>query len=186
VAKNGLTFTYWGEKDLLCTNSLIFKSFSQDTTKLEEYFRKDMKKSTIKKLKMFVCNFFDFINNPEVRIIQLIRSEKNKQRRIRDGKEPLPSSNKIKITGTLKTYLDKPEFSGEHFNYRFWVRGHFMRFWNKKRFSKLYKKLEFNDLPEGYYVDEKIRHHDKIIMKWKKPYIKGSGVLISKRYEVKK
>lgn len=186
VTKTGYTWTYWGEKDLLCTNPLIFNAFSKEQEKVEKYLQKDINKSTIKKLKVFVCNFFDFINNPEVRIIKLTRSEKNRQRRIREGKEPLPSTNKIRIMGTLKTYLEKPEWSGEHFNYRFWVRGHFMRFWNKKRFTELYKKLEQNNLPNDYYVDDKIRHHQRIIMRWKKPFVKGSGVLVSKRYEVKK
>jgi len=186
INTEGYTWTYWGKKDLICTNFLIFNTFSNEKEKIEEYFKKDIKKSTIKKLKMFICSFFDFLNNPEVRIIQVERGEKNRQRRIKAGKEPLPPSSKIKITGTLKTYLEKVEFSGSNFNYRFWVRGHFMRFWDKKRFAKLYYKLKMNDLPKEYYVDDRIRHHTQILMKWKKPFIKGSGVLVTKRYEVKK
>ncbi len=184
---DGLVYTYWGDTDGYCDNALIFNTFEDKKYKdLEKHFLKDLKKSTVTKLKVFICNFFDFINNPEVRIIKLVRSEKNRQRRMRNGKEPLPSSNKIKITGTLKTYLEKPEFLGESFNYRFWVRGHFMRFWNKKKYRNLYQQLTINELPNEYYIDDKIRNNDKIIMRWVKPFIKGEGVLITKRYEVKK
>ena len=183
---NQTIWTYWGDNDGYCDRPLIFDTFGD--TKIEEAFTKDcdIKKSTIGKLKIFICNFIDFINNPEVRIIRLERSQKNQERRIRQGKEPLPSSNKIKITGTLRTYYDKLDIGGNTLNYRFWVRGHFMRLWNKKKFHKLYKQLEGGKLPIGYYIDDKIRKDDKIIMIWKKPFIKGSGVLVSKKYELKK
>ncbi len=181
-----LCWTYWGNRDGFCDNALMFEAFNPDQTQIEKYFQDKISKSTIKKLKVFICNFFDFINNPEVRVIRFVRSEKNKQRRIKAGKEPLPSTHKIRLSGTLKTYYEQLEVSDRTLNYRFWVRGHFMRFWNKKKYNNLYKRLVINDLPTEYYVDDKIRNNDRIIMRWIKPFIKGEGVLITNRYEVKK
>ncbi len=188
ITPKGLTWTYWGDNDGYCDNPLIFDAFQVNQTDLEKHFQDNLKlkKSTIKKLKIFICNFFDFLNNPEVRVTRFERTKKNMERRLREGKEILPSCNKIFIRGQLKQYLDTVSSGLSTYNYRFWVRGHFKRFWNKKRYNKIYSMLEHNSLPPKYYVDDKIRLNDKIIMIWNKPFVKGSGVLISKRYEVKK
>lgn len=179
-------WTYWGNTDGFCDNPLIIKPFNEEHDLLEKSFGDKLKKSTIRKIKVFICNFIDFLNNPEVKVIRFVRSKKNRERRIRDGKEPLPSANKIIVRGELKQYLEKLSESDFTYNYRFWVRGHYKRFWNKKRYNNLYDLLERNQLPSKYYVDNNIRLNDKIIMIWNKPFVKGSGVLISKRYEVKK
>ncbi len=86
----------------------------------------------------------------------------------------------------LNQEKNKLNISSRTLNYRFWVRGHFMRFWNKKKYAKLYNSLKEGNLASKYYVDSKIRHNDVVIMLWKKPFIKGSGVLISKKYKLKK
>ena len=188
ITTKGLTWTYWGDRDGYCDNPLIFDAFQVNQTDLEKHFQDNLKlkKATIKKLKMFICNFFDFLNNPEVRVTRFERTKKNIERRLREGKEILPSCNKIFIRGELKQYLDSVSSGLSTYNYKFWVRGHFKRFWNKKRYNTIYGMLEHNNLPSKYYVDDKIKQNDKIIMIWNKPFVKGSGVLISKRYEVKK
>lgn len=186
ITKN-IAWSYWGNTSGFCDNAIIIDWKTKNITSLENQYLKfdNLKKSTLKKLKVFICNFFDFINNPEVRIIRFVRSQKNIERRKKQGKEPLPPTNKIRIDGVLRSYYEKldsnPSFSH---SYRFHVRGHFVRLWNKQRYRNLYQNID--RLPEGYYIDNKIRPNDRIIMFWKKPFIKGNGVLISKKYEVKK
>jgi len=188
---DGVAWTFWGDTELDCDVPLIFVLWESDKTKLTKMIvqpkDKKISDSTIQKVQLFLINFLDFLNNPEVRIVQIARSEKNVKRRLKLGKEVLPSSRKILVTGKLKTYYDSVNID-EHrtLNYRFWVRGHFMRFWNKKKYNGLYEQLELNKLSDDYYVDEKIRVGSKIIMRWKKPHIKGSGILINKKYEVRK
>lgn len=192
VTSKGLTWTYFGKTDGFCEKPLMFHSFSKNLDNLEKHFIENTElknhTNTIKKLKTFICNFIDFLNNPEVRIIRFERKQKNIERRLRQNKEILPSANKIIISGQLKVYIDKMHDSSdwEGYNYRFWVRGHFKRFWNKKRYSKLYSLLQINELPSKYYVDDNIKPNDKIIMIWNKPFIKGSGILIEHKYELKK
>lgn len=190
ITKKGNAWTYWGNTDRLCDTLLIFDTFQPEGTKLEKHFMGDfdnkLNKSTIKKLKTFVCNFIDYLNNPEVRIIQIKRGKKNKLRRKKQGKEPLPSSNKIIVTGELKQYMEKISLSKFTYGHKFTVRGHFRRYWDKKKYNKLYNLLDKGSLPSKYYVDDKIRHYNKIITTWIKPFIKGSGILITKKYELKK
>lgn len=191
-SKGTLLWTYWGEKDSTCTNPLVCKLFDPELDVLEEAFTSfeneanKKARKVIKKLKVFVCNFLDFLNNPEVRIVRLERGQKNIERRKREGKEPLPSSNKIIVSGVLKQYMDKTSINTKGFNHRFWVRGHFRRFWNKKRYSYLYDLLEQNKLPDKYEIDLNIVPGEKTIMIWHKPFIKGEGVLVTKNYELKK
>ena len=191
-----MCWTYYGDTDGFCDEFFLFTIFDEKGTRLDskeldspDWIRSGsgpITKSTLKKLRVFICNFLDFLNNPEVKIVRFERSKKNVERRIREGKEVLPSISKIFVTGELKQYVEKLSFDKFSYGYRFWVRGHFSRFWNKKRYKKLYDLLERNELPKKYYVDDKIRPGNKVIMIWNKPYVKGSGVLISKKYELKK
>ena len=106
----------------------------------------------------FVYNFVNFINSPEVKIIEVQRNEKNQKRRIREGKSILPSSKKIILTGYLKEYVNELVTSGQiRYSHKFWVRGHFRH----------YQK-----------------YHQKVI--WILPYIKGKGVLIEKKYKLER
>lgn len=121
-------------------------------------------KNTELTLQTFVCNFLDFINNPEVEIIVVEHSEDQNEKRIARGKQPILSHSLVRVTGKLKIYIDQLE-AGGHFKYshRFWVRGHFRTLRDEERF--------------GQKAGTKI---------WIVPYIKGSGILINKNYEVKK
>lgn len=107
----------------------------------------------------FVINFLNFMNNPEVEFVEHSRSEKNRERREKQGKPVIPSSFTINVYGKLKEYIDEA-MSGATwtYNYRFWVRGH------------------FRDLVSKRYVNKK-----RI---WILPFVKGKGVLIDKSYKV--
>ena len=111
----------------------------------------------------FVCNFLDFLNNPEVEIVEVERDEEQNKKRIARDKIPLPPSFLVQVTGTIKKYIGGLRSSGHFsFSHRFWVRGHF-------------RTLRAE------------RYGDNIGMKrWIFPYIKGEGILIKKAYNVKK
>ncbi len=114
------------------------------------------------KLRLVACNLIDFLNNPEIEIVEVIKTDSQNKKRICRGKLPIPPTNHVRITGELKIYLDELK-SGGHFNYthKFWVRGHFRTLRNEQRYK------------------------DKVGMRmWILPYIKGKGILINKEYEV--
>jgi len=117
-----------------------------------------------KKIQTFICNFLDFLNDSEVELRTYERSEKNRERRIKNGKMPIPPINFIRVTGKLKIYQDSLS-EGIHFSYsyKFWVRGHFRRLRDEERY--------------GEQTGKRI---------WIKPYIKGKGILKDKSYKLKK
>jgi hypothetical protein len=151
--------------------------------KLKMYEKTKDKK--FKKLKEYIMNLIYFINSEDVKIMVNTRSEKNSNRRIQNGKIPLPSFNKINIVGYLAKYINKVESVGigNNFTHRFWVRGHFRHFWNKK-YDKLYQAYKNGKLKavEGkqYIMDD-----TGALKLWIYPYIKGDGILIEKKYELK-
>lgn len=105
----------------------------------------------------FVLNFINFVNNPEIEIIENKRSEKNQERRIKRGLPIIPSSSTIILTGKLKYYVQEIQNNPSwHYNYRFWVKGF------------------FRNLRSDKYKEKK-----RI---WLMPFIKGKGILIEKTY----
>ncbi len=148
-----------------------------------ELYEKDRNKYH-NKIREYVLNFVDFVNNEEVKLMFRERTEKNIQRRIQKGRIPLPSFNKIYLVGYLAKYLNKLETQelGTRFTHRFWVRGHYRRFLDKKKYKKLYeqyKKGELNNFEGKKYNIEK-----GFLKIWVLPYIKGEGMLIEKRYKL--
>jgi len=117
-----------------------------------------------KTIHKFVSNFLDFLNNPEIQIIEHVPSEERNQKRIGKGKIPIPTRANIRITGKLKVYLDNFQKQSEQYGYshRFWVRGHFRNLRSEKWTHKQGQKI------------------------WILPYIKGQGILINKTYQVVK
>ena len=110
----------------------------------------------------FVLAFLNFVNNPEIEIIEVKYDEKQNEKRIKKGKAPIPVSNLIRVTGTLKKYIDFLQSSGSfEYNYRFWVRGHFRTLRDEKRWKE---------------------NTGKRI--WIPPFIKGKGVLVEKEYRI--
>lgn len=142
----------------------LFDTF--DYNQFDDYqkFYRDIPffKQHINEIKLFVINFLDFINQPDVQLITVERTKENNEKRIEKGKLPIPPINYIRINGDLKIYMNKLN-SGGHFSYshKFWVRGHFRTLRNPKRY--------------GDKVGTKI---------WILPFIKGSGILLEKCYEV--
>ena len=113
----------------------------------------------------FTIAFINFINNPEIEIIENQVGNKQNIKRISKGKIPIPINYCVRVTGKLKIYLDDLKKKGllneQTFNYRFWVRGHF-----RTLKSEIY----------GENIGKRI---------WILPYIKGQGLLIEKEYFVK-
>jgi len=132
-------------------------------------------------LKIYICNFLDFINNPDVQIVPIRESQERNLKRARRDKPPIPTYNIIKLKGELKRYIDEAR-SQRFFEYshKFIVRGHFRRYWNKDRYRSLYNKFIEGKL-EGHYMDKK----NDVLMVWVLPYVKGKGIMVDQIYEVK-
>lgn len=129
----------------------------RDETRFEA---KSINKKSRDKLREFVCNFIDFINNPEVQLVKTEKTKEENAKRVSRGKTPLPPRVFIKLEGTIKKYIQDFEISDRKgYTYKFWVRGHF-RVLKAERYKTSKKKL------------------------WILPYIKGKGFLIKKIYDV--
>lgn len=124
------------------------------------------------KILVWVCNFLDAINHPDVEIIERKNTNDNDNQRIKRGKAPNPISNvTINIKGKLYQYLNEERKEvRNHMSYAFWVRGHYIHFWNKKTWNRLYVLDECQLSKQGYQIDKR-----GVIAKWKFPYIKCKG-----------
>lgn len=139
----------------------------------------------IKKLQEYLMNFVDFINNEDIKLMFKEKTKNNEQRRIKKGKIPLPSFNKIYVVGYLKRDLDKLQ-SDElktRFTHRFWVRGHFRRFIDKTKYNKLYEQYKKGELK--VFEGKKYNLDEGFLRVWIYPHIKGEGILINKNYKLK-
>lgn len=112
----------------------------------------------------FVLSFLNFCNTPHVEYIEVERSEKNKQKRLKRGLIPLPNSVVVKISDTMRKYIYDKEYHKptRHFGYQFDVRG----YWRHYRSDK--------------YVNK------KGMVDWVKASRRGSGIYIEKIYQVEK
>lgn len=77
-------------------------------------------------IQKFVINLLNFINDPEVVLVKHQRNAKGNQRRLSQGKMPLPDSMLIRVNGELKRYIDEASSHGGgwHYSFRFPVRKH--------------------------------------------------------------
>ena len=133
---------------------------------------------------LFVCNFLDFLNNPNIEIINKPVDENRNKKRILRNKNPIPEHNILRITGELKKYINdfsKTSTGAKKYTHKYYVRGHVRRYWKKERYSNLYDLFLNKKLSTEYYMDDE--YH--VLMQWIPPYIKGRGMLISKPYELK-
>jgi hypothetical protein len=114
-----------------------------------------------KQIEMFVANFLDFINDPEVELVDEPNQVYTNKIRKRKGLSPIPPSKIITLKGKIKEYVAKIR-TGATFTYshRFWVRGH----WRELR-SDIFTN----------------KRNTRI---WIPPYIKGNGVLLQKEYDL--
>jgi len=113
-------------------------------------------------LRSFIANFLDFLDDPEVKLINKPPPKRRNEIRKRKGLFPLPPCMTIRIPHTLKKYMTDLQSKG-HFVYshRFWVRGHWRRFR-----SDYFKNVRGQK-------------------KWIKPFLKGTGILVgNKRYQL--
>jgi hypothetical protein len=136
----------------------------KQTKKLEKKLNKELFVFNIEEsVQKFVFNFLCFLNDPEITYIERKRDTSTNQRRAKQGKIPLPTSNVIQLTGQIKRYVDSisdTSFKGKY-SHRFYVRGH------------------FRNLRAERYKEKK--------MIWIPPFIKGQiGLLLPKRYAIKK
>ena len=127
----------------------------------DDDFRFFYNKKQTNYVRNYICNFLDFINNPEVELITVERTKEQNLKRIKRGKRPIPTIKNIRVSGKLKIYLDhinsNPDFKYTHI---FDVRGH----WRMLRSDK-WKKSKGTKI-------------------WIPPYIKGKGIYVKKNYEV--
>lgn len=125
-------------------------------------------KTTDKKSKefvhKFVINFLNFLYDPEIEYYEVKRSKKSQERREKQGKVVIPSTNKIIVKGELKRAINSISSSGAlgHYSHRFWVRGYYKKY-TDERYVNMKGKIQ--------YV---------------LPYVKGEGVLIEKTYRLEK
>lgn len=136
-----------------------------------------------KTLVNLVFGFINLINEPEVEIVPREFNEKNNLRREERGAMKLPRSNIIYLKGSLRRYADniKEQMkTGRFMTHKFWVRGHYLHLRNRKRYNRLFSMEEKKLNEIGYQVKE------GILIKWKKPFIKGQGILINKTYKIER
>jgi hypothetical protein len=76
----------------------------------------------------FFINFIRFVNFPELKFKEHKKTEKNIQRRIKQGRPVIPDYITVELTGILERYIDdfneKPK-RGWHYTYSFDVKGHY-------------------------------------------------------------
>jgi hypothetical protein len=149
----------------------IFETYAEEKNIYDEYKDLDLKytqeeglnKKARRFIHNFVLNFLNFVNNPEIRYVTVEADEKRNLKRIESEKIPIPDRSIIKLDGVLKRYTDelrkRPVW---HYNYRFWVRGHFRTLRNERYGDNVGKRI------------------------WIPPFIKGKGLLIENEYLIKK
>lgn len=163
IVGNGLRITVMFTKG----DYIWFNTFTRELDILDSY--KDLVKQEDKEDKdvkdfahNFALAFLNFLNTPDIELVQHKRTIEGNNRRVKNNKLPLPDSTSIRLIGKLKLYIDEIERLG-HFDRKYthswWVRGHMRR------------------LTSDWYKEKKIIH----IL----PYIKGFGDLVEKIYQVK-
>ena len=108
----------------------------------------------------FLQNLLTFINHPDVKLIRHERTAKGNERRIKQGKQALPSSSTVKLTGQMYAYAQqhRARLMADTLDYSFWVRG----FWRHHR-SERYKAARGKTI-------------------WIEPHIRGRGELRQHNY----
>lgn len=139
----------------------VFKEFTEDVNvKLnenEDYY------AVNEAVFRFVIAFLNFLNDPDVRVIESEHSADANVKRIKKGKIAIPKMSLIRLDGKLRVYVDSLKM-GKHFeySYRFWVRGHFRTLRHERYGDNVGKRV------------------------WILPFLKGKGVLIDRNYIVEK
>jgi hypothetical protein len=141
--------------------NVIYADVSYEDRKIEDYTSFDSKAQDF--WYKFFLNVIKFVNYPEIRLKEHIKTAKNLMRKLKQGKPVIPEFITMELTGILNKYVDevyeKPKKSW-HFNYCFDVKGH-----PRKLTSPRYKK------PREIWVDN---------------YVKGTGKYVPSMYKIKR
>ena len=118
-----------------------------------------------KNILTFICNFLDYLNDPDVETVNLKDTNKRHDRELKNYYESckmdLGQIYITRINRPVKFYPQRGMSEGRSsFHCRFWIRGHF-RTLRHKRY--------------GEHIGRKM---------WIQPFIKGQGVLVQKDYKV--
>lgn len=106
------------------------------------------------RIRLFVSNFLDYLDEPEVKVIVNMNAKdlaKRNEKRARRGKPPLPPIRIITVDGELKRYVRLVEGKCRTIDVarnETWVDGHFFRFWSRDKWCNLYawiKKCKTDD-----------------------------------------
>lgn len=114
-------------------------------------------------IETIVCNFLDFINQPEVSVNEIYTDPKQNEKRANRGKIPLAMIRDYVIVDHFaKKYLSESRGT-EHapYSHRFWVKGHWMNLRSPRYKTKRGMRI------------------------WVQAFVKGQGILVEKRYIVK-
>jgi len=159
-------------------HALMFYTFLSDESKQERTFAPNIftipiteideiklpgpQKKEDRLLMLFFTNLIHLINDPRVKTVIVERDENQNKKREWKNKLPIPERNVIKLTGTLRDYINKLEsdMSSFHYDFSFWVRGHF-KHWKSLRYKNMFGQRT-----------------------WVPPFVKGKGILVKKTYEV--
>jgi hypothetical protein len=167
------------QKEIVIGPSFIpLEGYYQDSDYFEGY---DKTNKNFARVREFIYSFCNFLNEREIEIVNCPVNPKNSEKRITKGLVPIPSYKVIHLTGKLKRYVG--EFNaGMHkqYSHKFIVRGHFMHFRDNKKYTKLYQLDDVDLINSGY---TKV---NGILRKWKKPFVKGQGILVQKIEKVRK
>jgi len=112
-------------------------------------------------LRTIVMNFLDFLQNPEVEVVEVQRAPSTREEWAQKKRGLLLPKNVVRVTGVLKRYVKKLK-RGRKFTYshRFWVRGH----WR--------------------HLTSPVFKYKRGLKVWIPPFVKGSGLLIDKTYKL--
>jgi hypothetical protein len=134
-----------------------------------------------KALRNISLNFLDLLNTPDAYLVPLRRGAKNQERRKREGKPALPPSDVVYLRPSIRRYIDGLKVKGQwNVSYRFWIRGH-LRHYRAER----YRQIIAHDQERADAEDSETRVGKCPTcfgVEFIKPYIKGRGLLIKKRY----
>lgn len=135
----------------------------------ETYTNKDYRQHTYdKSLRKFVsvlaCNILDFMNHDTetITINTILVDRESNEKRVKRGKPPMPTKVYIRPKSEFRNYYVSfnADLDTRHFSHKFLVRGHWRH----------------------YRSDRYINAGGKSV--WVKPYIKGRGIFVEKKYKL--
>ncbi len=137
------------------SNFTLYSDPHEDEEKL-----KDIKNLNLKKVRMFIMSFLDFLHNPDVEIMKKEFSPIQRTRKIKKGQYH-KNHNYIKLNGKTKFYVDNVD---------------------EEHFSKEYLRKTHSWVVRGFYRNLKNKIYKFARKIWIAPFIKGNGNVSEKDY----